>query len=217
MYIMLFFLSAVTVLSCSPVMNRSYLSESERSVFFDEIRKDPVLYQGKSYTMGGVIVRAKFIEAGSQIEAMEVPVDNYGYFEESGRSEGRFLAVLPKEYGLLDPEVYRQGRRVTLAGEFMETRKGRIDEMEYVYPVFRIKQIYLWPQEWRYAYPGYYYDPWFYPFPYYYQDPWWNYPYRHVPRLVRPIDRQRSAPSQAPVPEPRPGRTPEKGREREQR
>ena len=46
----------------------------------------------------------------------------------------------------------------------MELRKGRIDEMEYTYPVFRIRQIYLWPRERQY-YPATYYDPWFYPYP----------------------------------------------------
>ena len=46
--------------------------------------------------------------------------------------------------------------------------------MEYTYPVFRIRQIHLWPPE-RTYYPGYYYDPWFSPYPYYYADPWWRF------------------------------------------
>ena len=32
---------------------------------------------------------------------------------------------------MLDPLVYRKGREITLAGDFVEVRKGKIDEMEY--------------------------------------------------------------------------------------
>jgi starvation-inducible outer membrane lipoprotein len=108
-----------------------------------------------------------------------VPVDSSGYFSDQGRSEGRYFAVLPQDEAMLDPEVYRPGRRVTLAGRFTGLRKERIEEMDYIYPVFRIVQIYLWPKEdvYYYPYPGYYYDPWYYPYPYFYGDFWWGYPY----------------------------------------
>jgi outer membrane lipoprotein len=64
---------------------------------------------------------------------------------------------------------FSRGRWVSIAGEFIETRRGRINEMEYVYPVFQIKQINLWPRTRRYYYPApyYYYGPWGYPYPYY--------------------------------------------------
>lgn len=128
---------------------------------------------GKLYILGGIIVKTTFTAAGSQIEAVHVPVDSYGYFKGRGRSEGRFLAFLPKASGMLDPEIYTRGRRVTLAGEFVATRNGKIDETEYTYPVFQIKQVHLWTRE--RIYPAYYYDPWFYPFPYFYGGPWWSY------------------------------------------
>jgi len=66
-----------------------------------------------------------------------------------------------------------------LAADFLELRKGKIDDMEYTYPVFVIRQVYLW-DEYRYYnnyWPGYY--PYYYPnyYPYYYRsrylyDPW---------------------------------------------
>lgn len=174
------------LVSCAPVLSREYMKEGERRVSFEALRENTGAYKGRLYIMGGVIIDARFVSAGSEIEAMHVPVDRYGYFEYRGESEGRFLAMLPKEGKMLDPIVYREGRRVTLAGEFIGTEKGTIDEMEYVYPVFKIRQIYLWPAEVYYAYPSYYYDPWFYPFPYYYGHPWWLYPYRYYPRPVRP-------------------------------
>jgi len=190
--------------SCAPVLNRTYMQEGEREVSFQTLRDNPDQYNGKLFILGGVIVRTKFTEAGSRIEAMHVPVDRYGYFEDMGRSEGRFLALSPKDVEMLDPVVYQPGRRITLAGAFVDTRKGKIDEMEYVYPVFQIKQIYLWPKERRNYPPSDYYDPWFYPYPYYYRYPWWRYPY-HAPRPAPP-----PSPTPSPQPKQRMEREPEK-------
>lgn len=200
-------LSALFLLlsACAPVLDRSLLREGDRAVSFTELRKNPDLNKGRLFIFGGVIVQAKFTESGSQLEAMHVPVDRYGYFQDRGRSEGRFLAV--SSDSALDPLVYRRGRRVTLAAEFIGTRKAVIDEMQYLYPVFRIRQIYLWPKE-RGYYPQtvYYYDPWFYPYPYYYWDPWWGYYYRRSPAPVVPPDIRRVPPQDLPNQPPPPQR-----------
>jgi outer membrane lipoprotein len=196
---------SLMLFSCAPVLSREYIREGSREVSFQLLRENPNEYKGRLFILGGIIVYSKFTAEGSQIEAMHVPVDGSGYFQESGHSEGRYLAILPNDGTMLDPEVYHRWRRVTLAGEFIEPRKGRIDEMEYVYPVFLIKQIYLWPEERPYYYYGYY-GPWFYPYPYYYWDPWWSYPYYYpappVYRLIPPPD-QTPTPSPSPQPQPR--------------
>ncbi len=194
---------SLALVSCvRPVLNKSYLIEGDRTVSFAALRENPDLYKGKLLIFGGVIVRTRLLEAGSQIEAMHIPVDRSGYFEDSGQSEGRFLAFLPKNEAMLDPAVFRRGRRITLAAEFIGTSNGKIDEMEYTYPEFRIRQIYLWPRERYYYAPPYYYDPWFYPFPYYYWGPWWSMHYYRYPIPVqRNIDRrsQPAPPRREPV------------------
>ncbi len=211
-----FFAFSLILFACAPVLNRTYLKEGDREVSFNGLRQNSGAYKGKLYVFGGVIVQTRLTAEGSQIEALEVPVDRYGHFEDEGLSQGRFLAIMPAEEGMLDPEVYKQGRRITVAAEFTDLRKARVDEMEYVYPVFLIRQIYLWPRE-RTYYPAYYYDPWFYPYPYYYWDPWWSYPYsyynyrywngpiyRRIPRPGQP------PPSGTPVPHERRGPPPER-------
>ncbi len=221
---------SMVLFSCAPVLNRDLLREGQRDLSFNQLRQDPAGYKGRLYVFGGVIVQTRLTEKGSQIEAMEVPVDRYGHFRDQGMSEGRFMAFSSADERMLDPEVYRKGRRVTIAGEFAELQKGRIDEMEYTYPVFRIRQIYLWPRERQY-YPAAYYDPWFYPYPYFYGGPWWSSPYygyygsyyggpyyggtwtgprRSVPQDLqqpapspRPHQRSEQAPSGPPMPSPR--------------
>jgi outer membrane lipoprotein len=98
-----------------------------------------------------------------------MPVDRYGYLNYASAYQGRFLAVFPRAKGLLDPMIFKKGREITIAGDYAGVRKGRIDEMEYAYPVFEIRQIHLWEDQrdyWPYGYPSYYYypgwNPWYY-------------------------------------------------------
>ncbi len=200
-FLFLPFACSLILLSCArPVLHKSYLIEGDRKVSFAALREYPDQFKGKLFIFGGVIVHTRLLEAGSEIEAMHVPVDRSGYFAESGLSEGRFLAILPKEAGLLDPAIFRKGRRVTLAAEFAGIINGKIDEMEYAYPDFRIKQIYLWPRERYYYAPPYYYDPWFYPFPYYYWGPWWSSHYYRYPVPAEPGVNRRTPPPSTPQP-----------------
>lgn len=167
-------MASLILFSCAPVLNRQIMKEGERNVSLDEIRSNPDPYLGKLFILGGIIVETRFTQQGSQIEVLSVPVDSYGYLKEAERTMGRFLVIYPREKGLLDPVVYKKGRTVTLAGSFLGDRKGKLDDMEYTYPVFEIRQIYLWeePQDYRlYPYPYYPYN--FYPGPYWY-NPYWG-------------------------------------------
>jgi outer membrane lipoprotein len=182
----LLLISAVVLVlsSCSPVLTREVMNEGIRDVSFNQLRQAPDEYKGKVFILGGLIAETRFSQKGSQIEALSVPVDSLGYLRESGQPQGRFLAIYPKSKGLLDPLVYKKGREITLAGEFVEVRNGMIDEMEYVYPVFEIKEIHLWEDRRDFYGPSYYYpyyDPFYYRSPFMY-DPWgWSYPYPFWP------------------------------------
>jgi outer membrane lipoprotein len=166
--------TALLVLAaCSPVLSRDVMKEGAREFSLNYLRETPEVFQGKLFILGGLIVETRLTEKGSQIEALSVPVDSYGHLDISAQSQGRFFAVFPRSKGLLDPMVYRRGREITLAAEFAAVRKGKIDEMEYVYPVFEVREIYLWEDRREYYGPYYYYpyyDPFYRsPFPY---DPW---------------------------------------------
>jgi outer membrane lipoprotein len=158
--------------SCAPVLRPETMEIASRDVPLSAMREDPSAYLGKLYVMGGIIIETKFTEEGSLIEALYVPVDSRGYLRSLEESNGRFLALFPKESGHLDPLLYRKGREITLSGEFIGLRKGRLDEIEYTYPLFEIREIYLWPRirEYYYMPPPYYPPPPFYPYPY-----WWRY------------------------------------------
>jgi outer membrane lipoprotein len=168
--------AALVLAACTPVLNRELMREGARNVPLSQIREQPDANVGKLFIFGGVIVDTRVTDNGSLIEVLSVPVTALGYLRDLDQYGGRFLALYPRTSGMLDPIIYKKGREITLAGTFMENRRGKIDEMEYTYPVFEIKQIYLWDEQRDYylmpAYP-YYYN---YPYPYYngWYDPWWR-------------------------------------------
>lgn len=181
--LLLIIVALVMLSSCAPILNNELMSRGNFDMRASVITEDPEMYRGKLFIMGGIIVNTKATEAGSMIEAVYVPVDAMGYLK-NVRPGSRFLALYPKEKGLLEPIIYSKNREITIAGEFLEARHGKIDEMEYTYPLFEIKELYLWEERSEYYYiaPPYpyplfypahpYYDPWYYN-PWYF-DPWWR-------------------------------------------
>ena len=182
--LLIMILAVLSLSACAPVLDRTLMEQGAREFRLAHLLETPEVFQDHLFILGGIIVDAKFLSEGSQIEALYIPVDRYGHLRGSSSYEGRFLAVFPRTKGLLDPMIYKKGREITLAGSFTGIRKGKIDEMEYAYPVFEVRQIYLWEEQrdyWPYGYPYYpypYWSPWYYDAwgrPYYY-GPYWGPP-----------------------------------------
>ncbi|HWR59568.1 MAG TPA: Slp family lipoprotein [Thermodesulfovibrionales bacterium] len=176
-------LLSVSLFACAPVLRKDYLDSGIRDIPLSEVKQNPAQYKGKIFILGGIIVSTKVTEEGSLIEAISLQTDSRGY--PAGSSEGRYLALYPKEKGMLDPQIYRKNRKISLAAEFVDTRQGKIDEAKYVYPFFSIKDFHLW-EERTYFYQQPYYSPYYYnqywsdtPYPYWWQGPYW----RHSPYL----------------------------------
>jgi len=170
--IFLIIIATMILFSCAPILREEIMKIASRDVNISDMRKNPLFYREKLFILGGIIVNTKFTERGSLIEAVYVPVDYRGYLKDIEILNGRFLAIFSKEKGFLDPLIYRKGREITLAGEFIETHIGKIDEMEYIYPVFEIKELYLWKERY-YITPAY--PLWHHYYPYWWYDPWWGF------------------------------------------
>ncbi len=168
------------LVSCAPVLRQELMEEASLDVPFAELTRNPDLYRGRLFVLGGIIVGTKLTDRGSLIEAVYVPVNSLGYLRGVELSGGRFLALYPKEYGLLDPVIYRRGREITVAGVLIGTEEGRIDEMQYSYPLFEIKELYLWEEREPYYIPPPY-PYWYYPYPPYWWDPRWRHYYPPPP------------------------------------
>jgi len=173
--VVLMVLTAILVLSCTPVLKQGLVSQSVYNFNLADIMDNPAFYKGKVMMFGGVIAKTTLTKEGSLVEALYVPVDSKGYHRGIDNSAGRFLALFPGSRKILDPMVFRKEREVTIAGEYIGTRKGRIDEIEYTYPLFKIIELYLWEEEREdyYRYPRHRLDigyPWHYGYGLWWED-----------------------------------------------
>lgn len=169
-------LAVLLISSCTPVLSRNLISDGIFNEGLSEIKQEPDAYKGRLFIFGGIIVKTETTKDGSVIEAIFVPVNSLGYLKSYKTSGGRFLAIYNSRE-ILDPLIFSEKREISLAGEFIGIRNGKIGEMEYSYPLFEIKEIYLWEEIKEKDYYYYYMPP---PYPYWYYrhrpyDPWWGY------------------------------------------
>jgi len=172
----LIFLAAVLVFlsGCAHVIPKDILQEVNKEITFAELHRTPQAYQGKVVLLGGVIVQTVIKEDRTLLEVYQTGIDRRGRPVKLDVSGGRFLA---RYEGFLDSEIYRKGRKVTIAGVVQGEEIMRLGEVDYHYPYLVVKEIHLWEEEQPvpYApYPWYFWDPWWYPW-YPWHDPYWRY------------------------------------------
>jgi outer membrane lipoprotein len=147
--------AALMLTSCTYVIRKDLMDSGVRDFSFADVTKNPELYRGKLFILGGIIVQTKLTEEGSLIEAIYVPVDWTGALKDLEMPTTRFLALYPKEADILDPVIYDRGKEITVAAVFDGMQQGKIEEMDYTFPFFRIQQIYLWPKKMPVLYAPY--------------------------------------------------------------
>jgi outer membrane lipoprotein len=171
-FISVLFLGSALV-GCAHIISKDILKDLDREIGFEELRKDPGKYQGKTVLLGGVIVKTENKNEGTLLEIYQTEINHYGEPVDIDISKGRFLANY-KEF--LDSEIYRKGRKVTIAGVVSGGEVKRLGEIDYNYPYLAIKEIHLWKEEQPCEF-GPYHNEFWYPF---YWEPWyrWYAPYR---------------------------------------
>ncbi len=159
-------LLVLSLASCTSAIRTDLMEQGTRNPSLAALTENPEAYRGQLFVFGGIIARTTLKAEGSEIEALYVPVDGWGYPQDHVSSSQRFLAVYPRDKGILDPLVYQKDRGISIAGTFTGIITGKVDEMGYEFPVFRIMQIYLEPRR----PPGVYYY-----YPAYMGPGWWGY------------------------------------------
>ena len=149
--------------ACAHVISKDTLQQMDTELTFSALQKAPEESKGKGVVLGGVIVGVVNKKEGTVLEVYQTGIDRQGKPADLDSSEGRFLALYQ---GLLESQIYRKGRRVTLAGIAQGDKVMKLGEIDYRYPYIVIKEIHLWKEEkpFRYEpYPWGFWDPWWYP------------------------------------------------------
>jgi len=171
--LVLYCLLLIVLSSCAHVISSENRENALSTVPLKEVRANVDQYAEKTFIFGGVIADTVSIEDGSELEVVQMPLDEWGYITRHDKSEGRFI-VATKNH--LDPLVFSKGREVTIAGVLAGMRTQKLGKRDYNYPLFRAKEIHLLAQP-LYRDPYFGYGPFSYPYPYYgYGLPYYTYP-----------------------------------------
>jgi outer membrane lipoprotein len=155
---------------CAHVISSEMRAKVRSDLTFSAVLANPDAYEGETIIWGGQVIDTRNEEGFTLIKVLQIPIDYTEMPENEEMSQGRFMAQIQ---GYADPEVYRKGRMLTLAGKIIGRKIEALGAMEYVYPLVDAKEIYLWkPYPLTYGpYPGPYWywfgSPYFYPWPYY--------------------------------------------------
>jgi outer membrane lipoprotein len=126
------------------VVPEPFKTQIDPSLIFSKILEEPTRHQGAVVLLGGQVLSAKRLTAGTRLEILQLPLDSS---EEPAvdrtSSQGRFLAF---ESSFLDPATLPPNTRVTLVCEVIGATNANLDEMEYRYPTVTIKHLHVWPE-----------------------------------------------------------------------
>jgi len=188
-------LTAVAMLSgCGSVISKGSLLDVDRNVTIDMVQRVPAQFNEAFVLWGGVILSTQNLESVTEIEVLETSLDynDLPDFEYTS-SRGRFIIAADR---YLDPNIYKEGKGVTVAGRVQSVSTRKIGKMDYSYPVVRPVEMKLseeLPKDYYAGYPAWaypYYDPFspygpynsYYPFsPFGPTYPYGPYPFRRHP------------------------------------
>jgi outer membrane lipoprotein len=150
--------------ACAYPISKQFREEARKDLTFSTVLQNPTTYRGSVVIWGGVIINTLNRPEGTEITVLQTPLDSGGEPADEKFSHGRFIAKSPQ---FLDPEIYKNGRKITVAGEITGQETRPLGAMQYRYPVLVIKELHLWEKETvTYVYPRYYWGFWNWSYPY---------------------------------------------------
>ena len=126
---------------CAPAALREVSKEVTPGITVVQVASDPAPFIGKKVLWGGIIVSSENMAKETRLDIVEIPLGAIKRPGNSDLSRGRFIV---EHEGFLDTAIYAKGREITVAGEIAGTRKGKIGEMDYTFPVLKGIKLHLW-------------------------------------------------------------------------
>ncbi len=114
----------------------------DKNLAFRDVLQTPHAHKGKVIMIGGEVLHAQRLQAGTEIEMLQLPLDEWqGPTRQRTDSEGRLFAST-KEF--LDPATLPIHTRLTIVAEVTGQKTAPLDESEYKYPTFTIRHLHVW-------------------------------------------------------------------------
>jgi len=170
-------LALATLAGCASNLPQPIREPPKDNPSLREVREAPQRFIGRDVRWGGTIANTDNRAEQTCIEVVGRELRGSGRPVDEDRSDGRFLACVPR---FLDPVIYSEGRQFTVSGKIIGGETRKVGEYPYTYPVVQADTYFLWepePPAPRYVDDPFWYDPWpgYYPYPYPYH-PWYRPP-----------------------------------------
>jgi outer membrane lipoprotein len=126
----------------SDVIPDSLEPQIDKNLTFDQVIQSPDSYRGRTFVVGGEVLRARRLKDGTQLEVLQLPLDSEQRpVGQRTESQGRLLALDPLS---TDPATLPDGTPVTMVAEVTGVTTDKLDESEYRYPTLDVKHLYVW-------------------------------------------------------------------------
>lgn len=136
-----FLVLPLLVSACSIIPEQVRTDNESSLITYAEAKKSLGMHLNKNARWGGVIAN---IENKKEFTVLEVV--NFNLHSSSKPIGGNDSAGRFKVYykGLLDPVIYKKGKKITALGIIGTPEKSLIGELEYEFPVLMTSGVYLW-------------------------------------------------------------------------
>jgi outer membrane lipoprotein len=110
------------------------------------VARAPAPAIGETVIWGGMILSIRNLTDRTQLEILAYPLDSRDRPKPDAEPIGRFILT---QRGYLEPAEYAAGRFVSLRGRITGSRRGKIDETDYRYPVVEAEKLFLWSKQFQ--------------------------------------------------------------------
>ncbi len=137
-------LLAFLVAGCAQGISREGLRQVDEDITFNMLLENPQQYTGKTVLLGGEIIDLEILRQQTEIIVLQHDLGFSNRPNPRSLSRGRFLVTTTQ---FLDPEIFRQGRWITVLGLVTGQEIRPVQQNVYAYPVIAAREIQLWPVE----------------------------------------------------------------------
>ncbi len=106
------------------------------------VKNNQPAHTGQVVLWGGLVIKTIIKKRGTLIEVLQLPLDHQERPKQVHDSQGRFIVSMT---GFLDPEIYKNGKEITVVGRVAEVKALPLGEIDYIYVLLRGEEVYLWP------------------------------------------------------------------------
>lgn len=159
---------------CASFPNAIEVPEPDQLPAFTQVQASTDTFKGQTVVFGGSVVSVTNQADRSVVELLQLPLYDSGRPRpDTDKSAGRFRVTFSQ---FLDPQVYGNGRMLTVRGTVSGSEEGSIGEYPYRFVTLEGNGLYLWPEQTDDAQVHYYMGI----------NAWYPYPAYVRPRQPRP-------------------------------